>query len=87
MAKTNLSVRIEMHDFIIVRDLAGKCFDGNMGKTVEWIIRSVSNKEKFYRFMAQQHASLMQHFKELADDSQQNPPKTVTTFINNIHEE
>lgn len=84
MAKTNLSVRIEMHDYVIVRDIAGKCFDGNMGKTVEWIIRSVSNKEKFYRFMAQLHASQMQHFKELADQSSYNPPQNVQTFIKEI---
>jgi len=77
MAKTQMSVRVEMQDFVVLRELSNKAFHGNMSATVEWVIRCVMHREKFYSFMAKLHAAQMNNFIALAEQERQNSFKVL----------
>jgi len=67
MAKTRVSINIDMNNFIKIRELANKSFQKNFSKAINWVLYSTMKPSNFYRFMAQHHAGQLQHFKEILD--------------------
>lgn len=57
----NLSVKLDTEVFNLLQRIAKNHFDGNKSKAINWLFRSIKEKD-FLRFKAKHYAALMNHY-------------------------
>lgn len=77
MAKTRFSVSIELHTYIILRELAKTHFFGNTSSCLEWVIRSAMKPDRLADFMAKHHCREMNAWLETKEKMLLNPDRTL----------
>jgi len=73
MSKTNFSISIDTHLYILLVELAKKKFEGKISRAIECIVKSSMRPEKLAEFMAKQACADMNQWLQIKEEWEKNP--------------